>query len=465
MVLAARLRALDYSEGTVSRIMGVADHGIRDYRVWPAHVRRCRAQAEANPCALLAAFFLAEEQVPEETLRSVLGSEAVEVMRDLQWTDRLGDKVYFRFYLYPLLGCFILTDGPISNSAADHVYQLGGDSHSLARLAPRPQVASSLDHCTGSGVQAIMAAAHSQRTVGVDINPRALQMAAFNARWNEREVEFLLSDCYQGLDAGGLGPREGADLFDLITANPPFVPTPDPLSLCRGGGLSGEEVTEAIYRGLEERLAPKGLFSMVTNIPVLRDESFFERSDRWLGSRETWSSVILTSHVWTPVMYALSHGNFQPEVYGAQFDAWLEAYEAIGLREVTGSHVHAFRSLYPWRFERSYEYPTESMSPFIESWLRMLQSYTPGDGATYRPHPQLESPRVMEGEPRVYLSWNPVYRWWQAQGIWLEARAARAFLAIAATGKADSEDEEGLRELLTHNLVQKIEGDLTVPNE
>src|SRR6266508_4516453 len=64
-------------------------------------------------------------------------------------------------------------------------------SASLAALLVRRRVRSTLDVGTGCGVLALMTARHSERVVGVDTNPRALNFARFNAALNDvHNVEF-----------------------------------------------------------------------------------------------------------------------------------------------------------------------------------------------------------------------------------------------------------------------------------
>src|SRR5437870_4943929 len=77
----------------------------------------------------------------------------------------------------------------------------------LAELTVRRQVRSSLDLGTGSGVQALLAAAHAERSLGTDVNPRAVEFARFNARLNRvANVEFHEGDLF--------GPVED-ESFDL----------------------------------------------------------------------------------------------------------------------------------------------------------------------------------------------------------------------------------------------------------
>ena len=456
---ADRLRELGYTEEGVSQAMGLVDHSTRDVSLWPVHLRRCREQAKTNPCGLLAAFFFFEEAVPRPQLEELLGEDVVDVLDRLFLVDQYDDgSMFFRFYLFPLLGRLILTDGHISNrNHLDQVYPLGSDSHSLARLAPRPKVGSSLDLCTGSGVHAILASSHSQRPFGLDINPRALDFARFNATWNKLEnVEFLQSDCYQGVNSETLrGPCQ----FELITANPPFVPTPETISLCRGGGLSGEEVTERIIRGLPAMLSPDGTFSMITNVPHFRDHTFFQRCEDWLGSEHTWGMVMLSNHYWSLGAYIASHLRpGHPHDFLKDFHRWLESYESVGLQTITNSQVYLFRSARPWRIDRYYGYPNVSVSSFIERWLASLRAVGSASKATYRLHPGIEKVCWMEGREKAYLEWNPEHQWWQPKSLWLEGPIARALERFQSHPglSGDNFEPEVLARLLSDHLVTLV---------
>src|SRR5438270_9015718 len=75
-----------------------------------------------------------------------------------------------------------------------------------------------LDLCTGTGVIALNAAAHSKYVIGTEVNPRALQFARFNAVLNgTNNVEFRCGNAFE--------PVEGRT-FSRIIANPPFFLSP-----------------------------------------------------------------------------------------------------------------------------------------------------------------------------------------------------------------------------------------------
>lgn len=93
------------------------------------------------------------------------------------------------------------------------VFAPGGHLHPAVRI----EVKSSdrvLDMGTGSGIDAILAAATSSDVVAVDVNPKAVQAARANAMLNgvADRITFKASDVFDQVDG----------TFDLIIFDPPF---------------------------------------------------------------------------------------------------------------------------------------------------------------------------------------------------------------------------------------------------
>ncbi len=91
----------------------------------------------------------------------------------------------------------------------------------LAELSGRrEEILRVADVGTGSGCIAVTLACQEPRLlpVALDVSPRALEVARFNARrWGCRErIEFRLGDALEAL--AGRGP-----IFDLVVSNPPYV--------------------------------------------------------------------------------------------------------------------------------------------------------------------------------------------------------------------------------------------------
>jgi methylase of polypeptide subunit release factors len=146
-----------------------------------------------------------------------------------------------------------------------------------AALASGAHVARAVDIGSGAGPGAItVARARPQAEVwGVDINPKALALTAFNARIGDvANIEVALSDMLTGVDGQ----------FDLIVANPPFMVDDDQRTYCHGGGELGEGLSHAIVDSAIARLTPGGRLVLYTCLPIIDGVDPFRQQ---AGSRLT----------------------------------------------------------------------------------------------------------------------------------------------------------------------------------
>ena len=170
------------------------------------------------------------------------------------------------------------------------VMPIGDDSLNLVHLAPRRRCHRVLDLCTGSGVQALVAArCYAEAAVATDVNPRALRFVNFNAALNglAARVTTRQGDGYAALTpspepSAPSAPPQCADdePFDAILANPPFVAVPPPppgasmhaeWALYADGGPDGGRVLDAIIAGANTaRLRPGGHLAIVSEFPNIR---------------------------------------------------------------------------------------------------------------------------------------------------------------------------------------------------
>lgn len=78
--------------------------------------------------------------------------------------------------------------------------------------------ARALDLCTGSGCIAIALSVFSKAVIcASDISEKALETAKKNAEKHNAEIDFVLSDAFDGVSGK----------FDLIVSNPPYIPSRD----------------------------------------------------------------------------------------------------------------------------------------------------------------------------------------------------------------------------------------------
>jgi methylase of polypeptide subunit release factors len=156
---------------------------------------------------------------------------------------------------------------------ADYVATVTAPSAILATLTARDNVRTALDVGTGSGIQALWAARHCDRVVAVDINPRALNLAAFNARLNGVDnVEFR---------QGSLFEPVAGERFDLIVSNAPYVVSPDTRYAFRDGGLVSDDFCARLVRESVDHLEEGGFAELLISW-ILDDEEWSSRPKAWV---------------------------------------------------------------------------------------------------------------------------------------------------------------------------------------
>jgi hypothetical protein len=107
----------------------------------------------------------------------------------------------------------------------------------------------------GSGALGFMALkAGAAEVEFLDINPRASQFQAENAALNP-----VAAGRYRSI-IGDIADFAPARRYDLLIANPPFVPTPPGIdgTITSNGGPDGNRFVEVLLRRLDELLEPSG---------------------------------------------------------------------------------------------------------------------------------------------------------------------------------------------------------------
>lgn len=144
------------------------------------------------------------------------------------------------------------------------VFKPHSDSLLLAahlRREPLLPGASVLDLCTGSGLLAIEAARRGAREVtAIDVSRRAVIASRMNARLNGAHIRALRGDLFS--------PVAGRQ-FDLIVANPPYLPSEGTELPHRGaaraweGGLDGRAFIDRICREAPAHITPGGVLLLL----------------------------------------------------------------------------------------------------------------------------------------------------------------------------------------------------------
>ncbi|MCW5249735.1 HemK2/MTQ2 family protein methyltransferase [Streptomyces sp. SHP 1-2] len=154
--------------------------------------------------------------------------------------------------------------GPVNFLVLPGVYAPQEDTALLAGALseePLPSGAAVLDVGTGSGALALAAARRGARVTAVDLSRRAVWAARVNAGRAGLRVRVRRGNLF--------APVRG-EWFDLVLANPPYVPAPDGGTRCPRGaarawdaGHDGRLVLDRICREVPALLRPGGVLLLV----------------------------------------------------------------------------------------------------------------------------------------------------------------------------------------------------------
>jgi hypothetical protein len=317
----AKISLTGFTETTVCERLGLHDLSDLHWRNVPIY--RAERLLKRDPLDLAIELFLLQGTLSKDELdRLFVASEQEVLLRaeilavDETGSGRaraslfpVGERLIFCDHAWPELPHPGYTTVPY-----DHVMYIGADSRELARCTFRKPFRSALDLCTGSGIHAVLASAHSERVIAVDINERAASCTRFNAKIaGAANVEARVGDLLEPVKD---------EQFDLITANPPFVPSPVHSLAFRDGGRSGEDVQKRIVAGLPHHLAPGGIAQITTELGEREDEAITLRLREWLGGAAM-DIHILRLREYSAAKYAIAHAKGDDyKIFLESVDAW-----------------------------------------------------------------------------------------------------------------------------------------------
>ncbi len=365
---ASLLQDSGYNEESICRLLGISDLSLLNGSKLAEYVRTCGE--ESSKLASLVKLFLLGEGVSRRDASQLLGRELLSTLTLCGLLFRSSGSIFCHAVVYPRGEQFIVTDYWVSKFHNEgKVYELGTDSYVLSRVTPRKGYKYALDLCTGSGVHAIQSAAECLHSCAVDINPRALDYTLFNAALNSVTCHPHLGDLFQPLPEGS---------FDLITANPPFVPSPDPEILVhRSAGETGEEVPERLVAGLPKRLAEGGLYSMVLEYPVTMTETYLDRLERWLNQTHGWGIAVLSFGERSVNSYIELHVT-ETENREEMIKKYRESYQKQGIVSIEFANVFILRLPHAstnWKIKAASVWPKESRAESISEWLKACSTF------------------------------------------------------------------------------------------
>jgi ubiquinone/menaquinone biosynthesis C-methylase UbiE len=325
-------RALDragYTSAELERRLDLEGPFSLDAHALPVYMR---ALADGSAFAAVTKLFLLGIPVPREEVEAALAPLDVERLVELGVAQPDDGAVLPSVAILPWSG-FLLTSDVLEKDLAptrgDHVLNVIPPSVTLASLTPRREVGATLDVGVGCGVQSLLASRHSQRVVGVDVNPRALRFAEFNLALNRVDnVEVRLGDAFDAV---------AGETFDLIVSNPPYVISPDNHYAFRDSGRVGDAFCEDLVRRTPGFLAEGGVAELLVCWAHPPDGDWTQRLREWVDAAgcDTLALHFLSQE---PLAYAAlwnRHLRWDPLAYDRAIDRWVDhlrdlEIEAIG---------------------------------------------------------------------------------------------------------------------------------------
>ena len=367
---------------TGDAIRGVLGEDAYQSRTWdvPVHVRRLRT---GSPLETAVKLFFLGLAVDRREVGCALAPVTVEELQRLGVLESGDTPLLASVRLVPhaellLAGNRYPDEGP-NGTPGDYVATVTAPSAILANLTIRDRVRTALDVGTGSGVQALWAARHCERVVAVDVNPRALNLAEFNARLNGIDnVEFRQGSLFEPV----LDER-----FDLILSNAPYVVSPDARYAYRDGGLASDAFCEQLLRESATHLEEGGFAQLLISW-LLVDEEWWARPGAWVAGSGCDCWLLLGAQRDPLTHAALWNEELKrdPTFYAETLDRWVDYLAQLRAEAVLEGAVIMQRRSAARNFFRADRIPAGRPEPAAEHVRRVFDNQTylsglPGEDA------------------------------------------------------------------------------------
>ncbi|MDZ8056256.1 MAG: carbamoyltransferase C-terminal domain-containing protein [Aulosira sp. ZfuVER01] len=327
------LQQAGYNEANICKLLDISSQ----QQIEPTYLHYYnRYQLPQSTLADLIRLFLLRGVLTQVRLREIFGDEVFSTLCSLGVLIQRGEDWASRVDLFAVAGLYVATDHryiilPEDRVDEDVVMYVGMDSMGLVYTAPQYPANRVLDLCCGSGVQSLIASRYTKEAIGVDINPRAIRFARFNAQLNGiSNTHFYLGNLYEA----------ASGYFDTILANPPFVPSPSQECRFRDGGATGEEILAQIITESAKHLTPNGRLFIVSDLVNI--QQYESKLNQWWQGGSAHKLVLSTADR-NDILFSVPHChtafNQTWEQYNIELDQWLQNFYTSGLRTVNFGYI------------------------------------------------------------------------------------------------------------------------------
>jgi methylase of polypeptide subunit release factors len=328
-----------------------------------------RLAADHSETATLAKLFLLAAPVALDDAAQALAPLGPETLVQTGLAALEEDVLLPLARVAPYSGVVVASDPVRPAHPPDVVTGPSPSARRVDRLTIRRPVRTALDLGTGSGVQALLAARHSERVVAVDLNERALVFARFNAALNGMSN-------FDTRKGSWFEPVEG-ERFDLIVANPPYVVSPETELLYRDGDLLADVVTQKLLQEAPAHLEEGGFAHVMGNWIHGRDDDWRAPVESWLAGtgcdalllKYTGSDLVSYAALWN---LPLAAGGI--DLFLAAVDRWLDYYRRERIEAISEGMVVLRRRSGGPNWVRAIEVPGEPTGPAGDHLLRLFEA-------------------------------------------------------------------------------------------
>ena len=309
-----------------------------------------------NKLDQLISLFLVRGSISLNAATGLFGKELLQLLFDINVLYKRKNNVAAQVDIFCVDNHFIATDHRFLFLEEDKIDEspvmyIGSDSFGLVNTAPRNSSNNTLDLCTGSGIQSIIAAKYSKKVTAVDINPRAIRFARFNAQLNGvSNITVLKGDLYNCVEN---------KKFDTILANPPFVPSPDESMKFRDGGVNGEAILRRIVNQAPKHLTNNGRLYIVTDLVDVNN--YEHKLKSWWGDTCSNMAVLKTADR-NDILFSVPHCHYPFNQtyndYSNELIKWVNNFNNSNLNAVNFGYILIEKSKKPSYFLKTISNPS-----------------------------------------------------------------------------------------------------------
>lgn len=291
----------------------------------------------STPFNALVRLFLAGASFEEPALREAFPDPFLDMCLHTGLLSKQEDRITAAITIVPVEDLLFASDAYHllgTEDAREFVLPAHTRAASFLRhMSMRAPVERTLDLGCGCGIQALLAARHSQHVIATDINPAAMRYTEFNAQLNNIEnVECRLGDLFEPV---------ANEKFDLILSNPPFVIGPKSEFIYRDNPLQLDEFSRHVVRTAPAYLKEGAHMQMLCEWLTIGGDQWHTRLDEWFDGVgcDAW---VLRSPPKRPADYAamrLSDISGGAKRQAADFGEWLDYFEQNNVAAINAGMI------------------------------------------------------------------------------------------------------------------------------